>query len=53
MDDPNFDLRSAKGFDRQRASGPFGVDEILPKKMMAWVLETHRHWKETSSPELR
>lgn len=36
MDDPFFDHRSAKRFDRQRASGPFGVDEILPKKITTW-----------------
>ena len=37
MEDPHFDHRSAKRFDRQRASGPFGVDEVLPKKILAWV----------------
>jgi hypothetical protein len=41
MDDPHFDHRSAKRFDRQRASGPFGVDEILPKKITAWVNRKH------------
>ena len=41
MDDPHFDHRSAKRFDRQRASGPFGVDEILPKKIAAWVNRKH------------
>ena len=41
MDDPHFDHRSAKRFDRQRASGPFGVDEILPKKIAAWVSRKH------------
>jgi hypothetical protein len=33
MDDAHFDHKSAKRLDRQRASGPFGVDEILPKKI--------------------
>ena len=38
MDDPYFDhSKSAKRFDRQRASGPFGVDELLPKKISAWI----------------
>jgi hypothetical protein len=41
MDDPYFDHRSAKRFDRQRASGPFGVDEILPKKITGWVNKNH------------
>jgi hypothetical protein len=41
MDDPNFDHRSAKRFDRQRASGPFGVDEILPKKIATWISRKH------------
>jgi hypothetical protein len=41
MDDPHFDHKSAKRFDRQRASGPFGVDEILPKKIMTWVNRKH------------
>ena len=41
MDDPHFDHRSAKRFDQQRASGPFGVDEILPKKISAWVNRKH------------
>jgi hypothetical protein len=41
MDDPYFDHKSAKQFDRQRASGPFGVDEILPKKIMAWIQRKH------------
>ena len=41
MDDPYFDHRSAKRFDRQRASGPFGVDELLPKKVTAWVSRKH------------
>ncbi len=41
MDDPHFDHKSAKRFDRQRASGPFGVDEILPKKILAWVNRKH------------
>ncbi len=41
MDDPHFDHKSAKRFDRQRASGPFGVDEILPKKILTWV--SHKH----------
>ena len=41
MDDPNFDHRSAKRFDRQRASGPFGVDEVLPKKISTWVNRKH------------
>jgi hypothetical protein len=41
MDDPNFDHGSAKRFDRQRASGPYGVDEILPKKITAWVSRKH------------
>jgi hypothetical protein len=40
MDDPHFD-KSAKRFDRQRASGPFGVDEILPKKISTWVNRKH------------
>jgi hypothetical protein len=42
MDDPYFDHRSAKRFDRQRASGPFGVDELLPKKITAWIGRKHR-----------
>ena len=41
MDDPFFDHRSAKRFDRQRAPGPFGVDEILPKKITAWINRKH------------
>ena len=41
MEDPHFDHRSAKRFDRQRASGPFGVDEVLPKKILAWVNRKH------------
>jgi hypothetical protein len=41
MDDPYFDHRSAKRFDRQRASGPFGVDELLPKKITAWIQRKH------------
>ncbi len=41
MDDPHFDHKSAKRFDRQRASGPFGVDETLPKKILAWVNRKH------------
>ncbi len=41
MDDPYFDHKSAKRFDRQRASGPFGVDELLPKKISAWVQRKH------------
>jgi hypothetical protein len=41
MDDPYFDHRSAKRFDRQRASGLFGVDELLPKKVTAWVSRKH------------
>ncbi len=41
MDDPHFDHKSAKRFDRQRASGPFGVDEILPKKIATWVSRKH------------
>jgi hypothetical protein len=41
MDDPHFNHRSAKRFDRQRASGPFGVDEILPKKITAWINRKH------------
>ena len=41
MDDPHFDHKSAKRFDRQRASGPFGVDEILPKKILTWVSRKH------------
>ena len=41
MDDPHFDHRSAKRFDRQRASGPFGVDEVLPKKISTWVNRKH------------
>ena len=41
MDDPHFDHKSAKRFDRQRASGPFGVDEILRKKIMTWVNRKH------------
>ncbi len=41
MDDPHFDHKSAKRFDRQRASGPFGVDEILPKKIHTWVNRKH------------
>jgi hypothetical protein len=41
MDDPHFDHKSAKRFDRQRASGPFGVNEILPKKISTWVNRKH------------
>ncbi len=41
MDDPHFDHKSAKRFDRERASGPFGVDEILPKKISTWVNRKH------------
>jgi hypothetical protein len=41
MDDPHFDHKSAKRFDRQRASGPFGMDEILPKKILTWVSRKH------------
>ena len=41
MDDPYFDNKSAKRFDRQRASGPFGVDEILPKKISTWIQRKH------------
>ena len=41
MDDPHFDHKSAKRFDRQRASGPFGVDELLPKKILTWVSRKH------------
>jgi hypothetical protein len=41
MDDPHFDHRSAKRFDRQRANGPFGADEILPKKIATWVARKH------------
>jgi hypothetical protein len=41
MDDPFFDHRSAKRFDRQRASGPFGVDELLPKKIATWIGRKH------------
>jgi hypothetical protein len=41
MDDPYFDHRSAKRFDRQRASGPFGTDEVLPTKISAWVNRKH------------
>ncbi len=41
MDDPYFDHKSAKRFDHQRASGPFGVDELLPKKITAWVQRKH------------
>ncbi len=41
MEDPHFDHRSAKRFDRQRASGPFGVDEVLPKKILAWINRKH------------
>jgi hypothetical protein len=41
MDVPYFDHKSAKRFDRQRASGPFGVDELLPKKITAWVQRKH------------
>jgi hypothetical protein len=41
MDDPHFDHKSAKRFDRQRASGPFGVDELLPKKILTWVNRKH------------
>jgi hypothetical protein len=48
MEDPHFDHRSAKRFDRQRASGPFGVDEILPKKITAWINRKH---PETGKPQ--
>jgi hypothetical protein len=41
MDDPHFNDKSAKRFDRQRASGPFGLDELLPKKIMTWVNRKH------------
>ena len=41
MDDPYFDHKSAKRFDRQRASGPFGVDEVLPKRITAWIQRKH------------
>jgi hypothetical protein len=41
MDDPHFDHRSAQRFEGQRASGPFGVDELLPKKIAAWVQKKH------------
>jgi hypothetical protein len=41
MDDPYFDHKSAKRFDRQRASAPFGVDELLSKKVTAWVNRKH------------
>jgi hypothetical protein len=41
MNDPHFDYRSAKRFDTQRASGPFGVDELLPKKIATWVRKKH------------
>jgi hypothetical protein len=41
MDDPHFDHKSAKRFDRPRASGPFGVDELLPKKITSWVNRKH------------
>ncbi len=41
MDDLHFYHRSAKRFDQQRASGPFGVDEILPKKIATWVNRKH------------
>jgi hypothetical protein len=41
MDDPYFDHKSAKRFDRQRASGPVGVDELLPKKITAWIQRKH------------
>jgi hypothetical protein len=42
MDDPYFDHKSAKRFDRQRAlSGPFGVDELTPKKMSTWDQRKH------------
>ena len=41
MDDPYFDHKSAKRFDRQRASGPFGVDELTPKRIAAWVQRKH------------
>jgi hypothetical protein len=40
-DDPYFDHKSAKRFDRQRASGPFGVDELLPKKITPWIQRKH------------
>ena len=41
MDDPYFDHRSAKRFDRQRALGLFGTDEVLPTKISAWVNRKH------------
>ncbi len=41
MDDPYFDHRSAKRFYRQRAPGPFGVDELLPKKITDWLTKKH------------
>ncbi len=41
MDDPYFDHRSAKRFDRQREFGPFGVDDLLPKKITAWLAKKH------------
>ncbi len=54
MDDPYFDHRSAKRFDRQRASGPFGVDELLPKKITAWLAKkAPGDRKEASASQLR
>ncbi len=41
MDDPYFDHKSAKRFDRQRASGPFGTDEVLLTKISAWISRKH------------
>jgi hypothetical protein len=41
MNDPYFDHKSAKRFDRQRASGPFGTDEVLPTKISAWISRKH------------
>ncbi len=49
MDDPHFDYRSAKRFDKHRASGAFGVDEILPKKITAWV---NRKYPETQKKQI-
>jgi hypothetical protein len=41
MDDPYFDHKSAKRFDRQRASGPLGIDEVLPTKISSWIQRKH------------
>ena len=36
MDDPNFDPYSSKKVERARRKGPFGYDEVPPKKIVEW-----------------